>query len=218
MKRYGYLFAAAIIGMSVSGCMTPQGQPDNTASGALVGATTGAIIGSTARHPGAGALIGAAVGAVAGGAIGHGIDQAQEAQRAQAAQARQQARHGPPLTVADIKSLAKARVGDDIIISQIRNSMTVYHLTSADIIDLKRSGVSEKVIDYMINTPDQYQAAPTADVAGGAPPAPVVQPYIVAPGPDYFWVDGAWLWLGGRWIWHNGYWHEPYHRGYRHWR
>ena len=29
----------------------------------------------------------------------------------------------------------------------------MYRLTTAEIIDLKQSGVSEKVIDYMINTP-----------------------------------------------------------------
>jgi hypothetical protein len=34
----------------------------------------------------------------------------------------------------------------------IRNSRTVYRLTTAEIIDLKESGVSNKVIDFMINT------------------------------------------------------------------
>lgn len=54
--------------------------------------------------------------------------------------------------MADIKALAGAGLSDDVILSHIRNSQAVYHLTTAEIIDLKKSGVSEKVIDYMINT------------------------------------------------------------------
>ena len=57
------------------------------------------------------------------------------------------------VSVADVKALATAGLSDDVILSHVRNSQTVYHLTTAEIIDLKQSGVSEKVIDFMINTP-----------------------------------------------------------------
>ncbi len=63
-----------------------------------------------------------------------------------------------PLGTADVKMLAKSGISDDVIISQIRNSRTVYHLTAADILDLKDAGVSEKVIDFMINTPSMYRS------------------------------------------------------------
>jgi hypothetical protein len=53
---------------------------------------------------------------------------------------------------ADIKALAKAGLSDEVILSHIRNSGAVYHLTTAEIIDLKQSGVSDRVIDFMINT------------------------------------------------------------------
>jgi hypothetical protein len=56
------------------------------------------------------------------------------------------------LGVTDVKALAKAGLSDEIILNQIRNSRVVYHLTAVEIIDLKESGVSEKVIDAMINT------------------------------------------------------------------
>jgi hypothetical protein len=59
---------------------------------------------------------------------------------------------GQSISVADVKALVKAGLGDDVILSHIRNSQVVYHLTTAEIIDLKNSGVSEKVIDFMINT------------------------------------------------------------------
>ncbi len=219
MKRYPYLFATAMLGLSLSGCMNPQGQPDYTASGALAGAATGAVIGSTARHSGAGSLVGAAVGAVAGGAIGHGMDQTQQVRNAQIAQAQQQTQPTQPLSLDDIKSLSRSKVSDDLIISQIRNSRTIYHLSTAHIIDLKRSGVSDRVIDFMINTPSMLQSATVTTAPATPPPAPLVEPMVVAPAPDYFWVSGAWIWLDGGWAWRHGYWHEPYrHGGFRHWR
>lgn len=200
-----------LAGLLVGGCMTPQGQPDNTATGALAGGAVGAIIGSTTRNPGAGAAVGAAVGAVAGGAIGHSIDQAQDAQQAQAtAQSQQQAQQTQPLTIEDIKAMVRARIGDDVIISQIRNSHTVYHLKTADIISLKKAGVSEKIIVFMINT----QSSSTAPaVVTGAQPPPLIEPVIAMPGPDYYWIDGSWIWLEGGWVWRSGYWHAPRYRG-----
>ena len=65
-----------------------------------------------------------------------------------------------PLGLADVKMLAKAGISDEVIISQIRNSRVIYRLSTAEIIDLKDSGVSERVIDFMINTPSLYPPPP----------------------------------------------------------
>ncbi len=54
---------------------------------------------------------------------------------------------------ADVIALAKSGLSEDVIINQIRATRTVYRLTTAEIIDMKNNGVSDKVIDYMINTP-----------------------------------------------------------------
>jgi hypothetical protein len=62
-----------------------------------------------------------------------------------------------PISVADVKALAKAGLSDEVILSHIRNSQAVYHLTTAEIIDLKNSGVGNKVIDFMINTSSTYR-------------------------------------------------------------
>jgi hypothetical protein len=67
---------------------------------------------------------------------------------------------GQLATPADVKLLAKAGVSEEVIISQIRNSRIVYHLTTAEILDLKENGVSPKVIDFMINTPSLYPPPP----------------------------------------------------------
>jgi outer membrane lipoprotein SlyB len=148
------------------GCETPYGEPDRTATGALaggaLGATTGAIIGhGSGRHGVEGALIGGAVGALAGGMIGHSMDREHRAALArQSPETLQRMDAGQPLGLADIKALSRAGISDEVIISQIRNSRTAYRLTTAEIIDLKNAGVSQRVIDFMINTPSLYPPPP----------------------------------------------------------
>ena len=163
MARILCLVASAVV-LAV-GCETPEGGPDRTATGALtggaLGAGTGAIIGSQSGHAGEGALIGGALGALTGGIIGNAMDQQQrEMLERQSPQKMQRVEQGQPLGLADIKALTKADISDEVIISQIRNSRVVYRLTTAEIIDLKDAGVSEKVIDFMINTPSLYPPPP----------------------------------------------------------
>ena len=219
MLRPVFLLAVMFAGMSAAGCISPQGRPDYTASGALAGGATGAVVGSLTKHPGPGALVGGAVGALVGGLIGHDLDQAQEARlKAQAPQTWQRVEQSQPLTVTDVQALARAGIGDNLIISQIRNSRTIYHLTTADIIALKNTGASERVIDYMINTPTQMESAQVVSVVGSAPPSPLPEPVPVCPGPGYIWVEGAWLWFGDHWAWHHGYWHRQPHPPHMHGR
>jgi uncharacterized protein YcfJ len=200
----------AATGASLTGCVSPDGRSDYTASGALVGGATGAVLGSMTRNHGAGALVGGAAGAVVGGLIGHGMDEVQEVRlRAQAPQTLQRIEQGNPLTVADVNALVVAGIGDDLIISQIRNSRTVYHLGTADIINLKNTGASDALVDYMINTPTQVQSATVTAEVRSVPPAPRAEVMLPAPGPGYVWVDGSWIWLVDHWAWHGGGWHRP---------
>lgn len=57
-----------------------------------------------------------------------------------------------PMGLADVKAMVKAGIADEVLMSQIQQSRVVYRLSTQEIIDLKESGVSNKVIDYMINT------------------------------------------------------------------
>ena len=200
------LTAIALAGL-LAGCVSPNGDPDYTGSGALIGGASGVAIGAVAdrRNPGAGALIGGAAGLIAGGLVGHGMDQQAEAQRtAQPPPATVVVPQGQPLGIADIKAMAKAGVGDDIIINQISNSHSVYNLDANAIIDLKNAGVSEKVITYMMNTSANMMASQ-------APPPPQTEVVVASPGPDYVWVDGEWAWNGGTWVWIGGRWIFPPH-------
>jgi outer membrane lipoprotein SlyB len=208
------IFAVAASAMVLTGCQYPNGQPNNTASGALIGGSMGAITGAAIggpRNGGEGALIGAAAGLVAGGLIGNSMDQQQQAQlRAQAPQTYTRVDQGQPLGLADVKALARAGVSDDVIITQIQNSHTIFQLSSADIIDLHNSGVSDRVVDFMINTQSSAVAAqsPTAIVAQPPPPPPAQTVVVTAPSPGYVWIGGEYVWNNG-WIWVGGHWGYP---------
>ena len=151
-----------VLAVSLAGCTYPNGRPDNTASGALIGGASGAAIGAIAdrRAPGVGALIGGAAGLVAGGLIGHSVDQANEA-RYQSPPPPVYAATPvapPPPTITEIKSMSRSGVSDDVIIGQINSSRAVYNLDANAILDLNNAGVSQHVISYMINTPNSVVA------------------------------------------------------------
>ena len=126
------------------------------------------------------------------------------------------------VSVADVKMLAKAGMSDEVILSHIRNAQAAFRLNTAEIIELKDTGVSQRVIEFMINT-STGQPAQSAPVqiqevsAGTAAPALIMEPIPVAPGPDYIWVSGYWRWRNirwgfGRWEWVSGAWTRPPHR------
>jgi outer membrane lipoprotein SlyB len=215
-KLHSLVFAMAASAVVLTGCQNPDGTQNNTAGGALIGGVIGAIAGSAIGGPhrgGEGALIGAAAGAVGGGLIGNSMDQEQNARlRAQAPRTYEKVDQGQPLSVADVKALAKAGISEDVIINQIKNSHTVYHLSTADIIDLRDSGVSDGVINFMINTPTAVggspQFAPQTVVVSVPPPPAPVETVVVAPAPGYVWIGGDWIWNGG-WIWSAGHWGYP---------
>ena len=199
--------------MVLTGCETPSGTPDRTATGALtggaIGVASGALLGG--RHSGPAALLGGTLGAITGGLIGHSMDQEAKARlQQQAPQTYARLDQGNPLSLADVKALAASKISDDVILSQIRNSRTVFHLSSADIIDLKSAGVDEKVIDFMINTANYMAgvAQTSQTVVAAAPPAAPVETVLVAPVPGYVWVGGEWIWNGG-WGWMAGHWIAP---------
>jgi hypothetical protein len=217
MRGYALSLAVAA-GLVLTGCETPEGTPYRAGTGAIMGAGIGAASGALiagGHHSAEGALIGGALGAVTGGLIGHSMDEQERARlQAQAPQTYARIDQGQPLGLADIKAMAKSGIGDDVIISQIRATHSAYHLSASDIIDLHNAGVSQKVIDFMINTASSASAAPQGGevVVSEAPPPPPSETVVVAPGPGYVWVAGAWVW-NGRWVWEAGHWAYPPYYG-----
>jgi len=216
MKQPAVILAAAGMAVLLSGCVNPDGSPNNTGSGALIGGAFGAFTGAAigGRHGGPDALFGAAAGALAGGLIGNSVDREQTARlQAQAPRTYERIDQGSPLSLADVKALAQAGISEDVIKSQIQSSRTVFHLSATDIIDLRDAGVSDQIVNYMINTPTavgaSLEAPPgTTTYITQAPPPPPVETIVVAPGPDYNWIGGEWVWNGG-WFWVGGHWGYP---------
>ena len=211
MREKILVLGLAASALAFAGCETPYGTPDRAGTGALagggIGAVSGALIGSASGHAGAGALIGGALGAVTGSLIGHSMDmQEQERLRMQAPATYVRVEQHQPLTVADVKAMSSAKVSDDVIISQIRISRSLYHLSASEIIDLQNSGVSQSVLSFMINTPTLY--GNTTEVVAQAPPAPPVETVVESPGPTYVWAQGEWVW-NGTWVWVPGHWVYP---------
>ncbi len=142
MKRSWLIILVMIV--LISGCETAGPKTTTGAvAGGLIGATAGGIIGHQSGAGLAGAGIGAAVGALSGGLIGNQLDKADQKARAS---------NPNHLSVVSIVDMAQKGVPDDVIIDDIKNSNSVYHLTSEVITYLKNNKVSDKVINYMLAT------------------------------------------------------------------
>ncbi len=145
MRSTKLLFLAAI--PFLSGC------DSNTGTGALIGAGAGMGAGALISPTPAGVLIGGAVGAAGGAAIGAAIDASDRKQiEKQSPQTLKRIDQGEQLSINDIKKMSQAGISEDKIIGTIHSTGSTYHLTSADIQDLKAAGVSQRVIDYMLKT------------------------------------------------------------------
>ena len=112
-----------------------------------------------------------------------------------------------PYGVEDVLKLSRAQVGDEIILNYIRNSGTIYALGPQEIVYLRDQGVSDRVVNAMIDqrrlvaqatqpAPQQpaianaplvpdASLAPAAPVYGDAQAAPATSTVYVVPPPSY---------------------------------
>jgi outer membrane lipoprotein SlyB len=122
-------------------------------TGALVGAGVGVGAGALIGHSAGGALIGGAVGAAGGALIGAALDASdRENLQQNSPQTLHRIDRGQQLTLNDIKNMSANGVSDNVIIGQIQATNSIFYLNSDQIIDLKNAGVSQRVIDYMVQT------------------------------------------------------------------
>ena len=103
--------------------------------------------------------------------------------------------HGDDLSLYDIKALSHAGVNDGVILRYLRDHGTVYVLNSDDVTSLRKAGVSQSIVDYMLHTPQSNNPGPVIGIGVGYGPYP---------------------------YWGGPYWGGPYWGGgyypYRHWR
>lgn len=143
----------AIATIWVISCLILSSCETKAQTGALAGAGVGALAGGLITGNATGALVGGAIGAAGGGLIGYGMDQQdREVMQQRSPETTRRIDRGEQLSLNDIKEMSRNGLRDDVIINQIKATNSHFYLTTADIIDLKDSGVSQKVIDFMIRT------------------------------------------------------------------
>jgi hypothetical protein len=153
----------------------------------LAGAGIGAAIGEDGGDALPAALLGGAIGALGGAAVGGAIDD-EEMRRQAYWQARQQ-QMAQAVTFADVVSMTRAGLGDEVIVNQIQTRGLAQPVTTNDLIMLKQQGISDRVMYAMQRTP-------------GIPDRPL----LVRPAPvvieEYYYP--------------RPYWAPVYHRHYHH--
>lgn len=137
----------------LGGCAGANHTERDAKTGALIGGTSGAVLGQAAGgNPLVGGLIGLVGGTIIGGAIGNEEDKRENAEYVQAKnEADSRALHGAPLGLTDIIQLAQKNVGDEIVITQIRTTRSTFQLSAEDLRFLKENNVSDRVILEMQN-------------------------------------------------------------------
>jgi len=78
--------------------------------------------------------------------------------------------HGDDLSLYDIKALSRAHVSDAIILRYLRDRGTAYFLNSDDVAGLRKAGVSQSIVDYMLQTPQMYGPGSVIGVGVGYGP------------------------------------------------
>lgn len=124
----------------------------NVGTGLIAGTTLGAGAGGISSG-GGGALIGGAAGIIAGSLIGAALD-TQDRKVLEKASPRTVTRmdKGEPLTINDIIKLSQSSIHDDTILDYLKESGSHYTLSQTQIRRMQESGVSQRVINYMIET------------------------------------------------------------------
>jgi uncharacterized protein YcfJ len=131
--------------VSLAGCDTMgENTKRGAVGGALVGSIAGGVIGHQSGHGVGGALIGGTVGALGGGMIGDSIDKKKTKEEIMTGKEK--------LGISDVIVLAKSGMTDDAIIAKIAETASVYHLSVEEITALQKEGVSNRVINYMMDT------------------------------------------------------------------
>ena len=133
-----------LIGIFVTGCATKTEEQTCALAGTEV--STGAAIGG-----GTGAIVGDGANDV--GVIGTLLDkQDQKNLRRRSPATYNRVDQGEPLTVNNIISLGQANISDKKIIELIKKTDSRYVLSTHQIDRMQRAGVTDRIINYMIQT------------------------------------------------------------------
>lgn len=146
MNDYRKYIAATVLALFSFSCQS------NTGIGVIAGGAVGAGIGGIVNG-GTGALIGSAAGVITGGLIGAALDE-QDRKVMERASPRTVDRmdREEPLTINDVIKLSQGGISDETILSYMKDSQASYQLSQAQVRRLQDAGVSQRVINYMVDS------------------------------------------------------------------
>jgi len=105
-----------------------------------------------------------------------------------------------PLSIEEVVKMHDAGFSDDVLITQIKKNGKGFHLNTDEMLDLKKAGLSESVINFLVDPSRPYTPAAAPAGAGGPPPPPPKEPRHyppdeiaakVPPEPGLYWSSGA---------------------------
>ncbi|MEN8150573.1 MAG: YMGG-like glycine zipper-containing protein [Planctomycetota bacterium] len=164
MSRYLIVTTLVLAVVLSAGCASTGRHAESGAVlGGLLGAGAGAILGHQSGDRNAGAAIGAGFGALTGSLIGGSLDDIERESKEREART-ERALHEvrereARLSILDVIRMSQAGVSDSLVIAKIEQTGSYYELSASEIIDLKRSSVSDRVISFMLRSPDRRYAA-----------------------------------------------------------
>ena len=172
-----------LVTILVGGCQTHTFTQRGTAFGALTGGGVGAAIGEIAAdEPLVGAAIGSAVGALTGATVGSGLDEIDARSDARVQQAIYD-RTAAGTSLPEILAMSDSGLSDQIINRHIRDQGFGGTLEAADLIALRRQGVSDGVIATLQEVSSRPVRQTHAQAIFEPPPRVIVEERYAVPVP-----------------------------------
>ena len=139
-------YSAILLILIFASCAT------NTGTAAFTGGLLGAGVGGLAGGK-KGGLIASAAGIIAGGLIGATLDEQDRlVMQKNSPRTVDRMDRGDPLTINDVIKLSQNGVSDDTIMHYMHETLSFYSLSQTQVRRLQHSGVSQRVINIMIES------------------------------------------------------------------
>jgi hypothetical protein len=94
--------------------------------------------------------------------------------------------NSPPLGVEDVVKLCKAGLTDELVITRIKKNGKAFDLSPDELIELRKNGVSDTVIKYLLDPTQPYTPPPPPAPVAATVPAATAPPSVpAAPAKQY---------------------------------
>src|SRR5262245_37711111 len=89
------------------------------------------------------------------------------------------------LSVEEVIKLSQSGFSEELIITKIKKNAKPFDLSAEELMDIKKAGVSDNVIKYLLDPSQPYTLAAPPKVTGGDSPVPVLPKPPSTPAKQY---------------------------------